>query len=113
MRTLCAAVLASSLAGCAYQPIVDRPGPTYAQDLTECRAAAQGTSGPGTGAAVGAGVGYALGQVLCRTLGGRDCSGVGRATAIAGGSSGAVAGAQQEAQVVRNCLLGRGHRVLN
>lgn len=102
------------LVGCAYQPIVDRPGPTYAQDLTECRAAAQQAAGPGTGAAVGAGLGYVLGQVLSRATGNRSVANeAGRGAAVLGGASGAGAGMQQEAAIVRNCLRGRGHRVLN
>lgn len=101
------------LAGCAFQPLVDQPGPTYGQDLAECRAHAQQTAGPGTTAAAGAVIGFGLGYVICRTLGGRDCSSTGRATGIVGAASGGGAGYQQEAQVVRACLAGRGYRVLN
>lgn len=106
------------VAGCAapgavYTPIVDRPGPTYAQDLAECRQYAQQVIGPGGGAAAGAAVGFGLGYLMCRAMGGRDCSSVGRGVAVAGAAQGAAVGAVNEVEIVRRCMVGRGHRVLN
>ena len=113
MKTRYAFPVVLLLAGCAYQPVVDRPNAQYHQDLNDCRAHAGGVAGPGTTAAVGAGIGFGLGFVICSALGGRDCSSTGRATAVMGAASGGAAGARDESQVVRNCLLNRGHRVLN
>lgn len=106
-------LLAVLLTGCAYQPIVDRPGANYSKDLAECRAYEQGVAGPGTGAAVGAGAGFAMGFAICAILRGSDCGRVGAATAVLGATSTAGAGAESEAQVVRNCLRARGYAVLN
>ena len=108
-----AILLVMFLSGCVYQPVVDQPNAQYYQDLNECRAHAGEVAGPGTTAAVGAGIGFGLGFVLCAALGGRDCSSTGRATAVMGAASGGAAGARDESQVVRNCLIGRGHQVLN
>lgn len=106
-------ILIVLLAGCAYQPVVDQPSAAYQSDLAACRAHAQQVAGPGTNAATGAAVGFGLGYLICSAMGGRDCSSVGRGVAVAGAASGAGSGAQSEAQIVRNCLAGRGHRVLN
>lgn len=101
------------LAACAFQPIVDQPGAGYHQDLAECRQQAERVAGPGTTAAAGAVIGAGLGFALCAAFGGRDCGTTARGTAVMGSAYGAAGGAQSEAQVVRNCLVGRGHRVLN
>ena len=101
------------LASCSFQPIVDQPNAGYQQDLAECRAQAERTAGPGTTAAAGAVIGAGLGFALCAAFGGRDCGTTARGTAVMGSAYGAAGGAQNEAQVVRNCLVGRGHRVLN
>lgn len=113
MKTRYAFPVVLLLAGCAYQPVVDQPNADYQKDLAECRAHAGEVAGPGTTAAVGAGIGYGLGFLLCRTLGGRDCSATARATGVMGAAHGGAAGARDESQVIRNCLLSRGHRVLN
>lgn len=101
------------LTACAFQPIVDQPGASYRQDLAECREQAERVAGPGTTAVAGAVIGAGLGFALCAAFGGRDCGTTARGTAMMGSAYGAAGGAQSEAQVVRNCLIGRGHRVLN
>lgn len=115
MRRLIILVFAAALAGCAttYAPIVDQPSGAYASDLADCRAHAQRTLDAGSGAAAGATIGAGLGLVLCSALGGRDCGRTAAGTAVLGAAHGAGAGHQSEAQVVRACLVGRGHRVLN
>ena len=82
--------IALGLAGCAYRPIVDPKRSDmarYETDLAECRQIAEQAPGPGTGAAVGA--------------------------AVLGAAGGAGRGARDERQVIRNCMIGRGHAVLN
>lgn len=112
-RSLVIAALALALSACAYNPVVDRPGPSYQQDLAECRALAEGEAGAGTGAAVGAVGGAVLGEVVGRTGGLMNqrghMSGLGAAL---GAMSGAAAGAQAQREVVQRCLIGRGYRVL-
>lgn len=101
------------LTACAFQPIVDQPRAGYQQDLAECREQAERVAGPGTTAVAGAVIGAGLGFALCAAFGGRDCGTTTRGTAVMGSAYGAAGGAQSEKQVVRNCLVGRGHRVLN
>ena len=101
------------LAGCVYQPVVDQPGADYDRDLAECRQQAERVAGPGTTAAAGAVIGAGLGFALCAAFGGRDCGDTAAGTAVMGSAYGAAGGAQSEMAVVRNCLIGRGHRVLN
>lgn len=112
-----AVVLVLLLSGCAFQPIVDhRAGPgqaVYAQDLAECQQYAEQLADPATAAAVGTGGGYALGRVFARTMRATNGAETGRASAIVGALSAAASAAQARANVVRRCLEGRGHRVLN
>lgn len=106
-------VFVAFLSGCAYQPIVDRPGPNYSHDLAECQTYANQVLGPGGGAAGGAAIAGGLGFAMCLALRGTNCSRVAGASAIAGGASGVGVGARSEASIVRNCLLSRGHAVIN
>jgi len=101
------------LSGCAYHPIVDRPGPNYSRDLAECQSYAHQVMGPGGGAAAGAAITGAVGYAMCLALRGNNCGRVAGASAIGGGASGAGIGAQSESSIVRNCLLSRGHAVIN
>ena len=103
--TALAALLA--LSGCTTtdEIIIDQKGvnmAAYQQDLAECKTYSESVQ---TGEK--AGVGAASGAVVGGLIG-----------AITGGSEGAVKGAvsqgaQEEVQVVKNCLRGRGYRVLN
>jgi outer membrane lipoprotein SlyB len=98
------------------EPIIDMAGvdpETLEQDMAECEAYAdqvdvrrQTTVGAATGAAVGGVIGAVFGnsQTAART------AGVGATT---GGVSGASGALSERRQVIRNCLLGRGYRVLN
>jgi outer membrane lipoprotein SlyB len=104
-------------AGCAWRPVVDPKTTDMARfetDLGECRQIAEQAPGAGAGAAGGAAVGYALGQVVARTTGHSNMANeAGRGAAVIGGAKGAGAGAQGKRAVIRNCLAGRGHKVLN
>jgi outer membrane lipoprotein SlyB len=116
-KTVFALALAFGVAGCAYRPVVD-PKRTdmakYETDLVECRQIAEKAPGAGTGAAVGAVGGYAVGQVLARTTGNKNrADHAGRGGAVVGAASGAGAGAKNKQQIIKNCMIGRGHAVLD
>jgi outer membrane lipoprotein SlyB len=109
--------LALGVAGCAYRPVVD-PKRTdmakYETDLVECRQVAEQAPGGGAGALVGAGAGYAVGQVFARTTGRANVANeAGRGAAVLGAAGGAGAGARNKRQVIKNCMIGRGHAVLD
>ena len=116
------AVAAALLAGCAapmhsYQPLVDgdTTSTQYQRDLEECRAYAMTKPSAENSAAVGAIVGVLAGVALLALGGGRG--GWGNEVAAVGAAAGAVQGysegAQGQQNVVKRCLAGRGHRVLD
>lgn len=105
------------LVGCARNaPIIDTKGVDigqYQQDLAECQSYAQqvDTGGKVAGStAGGAVVGGAIGAVLNGTKGAQKGAGAG---AITGAARGAASGQREQQRVVKNCLRGRGYRVLN
>lgn len=85
----------------------------YEQDLLECQQYAHQVDVANTtaaNAAVGAGILGALAAVL-----GGNRYDVGRwaaVGAITGGVNGAAAGGQTQVDIIRNCMSGRGYRVL-
>jgi len=93
--------------------IIDKQGvdmSRYEQDLAECRSYStevQTGKKAATGAASGAVVGGLIGAI---TGDAGKSAGVG---AVAGGARGVGEGSRDEVQVVKNCLRGRGYRVLN
>ena len=112
------AVLISVLSfGCAtYRPIVDTKGvdmAAYETDMRECQAYAEGQD-PAAKAAVGAVAGAALGATIAALLGGNR--GSRNSVAAVGGVSGAGAGASSamkaQTAITRNCMAGRGYKVL-
>ena len=116
------AVAAAFLAGCAapmhsYQPQVDgdTTSTQYQRDLEECRAYAMTKPSAENSAAVGAIVGALAGVALLALGGGRGGWGneVAAIGAAAGGVQGYTEGAQGQQNVVKRCLAGRGHRVLD
>ncbi|MFO0996427.1 MAG: glycine zipper family protein [Alphaproteobacteria bacterium] len=123
MKPVIAATAAILIAGCAnsYRPIVDSKGTdmsNYEQDLTECRSYASQVSPAGTaagGAVLGAAAGGALGAVG-GAFSGHPGFGAARGAAL-GGTGGLLAGgykgAQDQTHIVRNCMRGRGYRVLD
>lgn len=96
--------------------IIDTKGvdiAAYEQDLTDCEAlASQVPVGEraATGAVVGAVVGGAVGAVFDGGDGAERGAGVG---AVSGTLSGAQSGLEEEDQVLKNCMQGRGYKVLN
>jgi hypothetical protein len=120
---LASALLAAVTVGCAsrYEPIVDSRDldqVQYQTDLTDCREYADRVdvgSGAAGGGLIGAGVGAAIGAAV-----GAITGSPGRGAAIGaagGGTSGAASGglssAEKKRRVIRNCLSGRGYRVLD
>lgn len=113
-----ALLLLPVLAGCAFNrpPIVDMAGvdpAAYQRDLQECEAYAaevQVAAQAGTGAAAGAVVGAAVGAVFGNSSTAARGAGAG---AVSGAANGTGTGLAERRQVIRNCLIGRGYRVLN
>jgi outer membrane lipoprotein SlyB len=118
--TIIAAALA--LTGCAvsntgagFSPLIDGADRTKINaDLSHCQAYARQVAGSADRAAAGALAGALIGGVLNAALGakgyGNEMAAFG---AITGGLEGAGAGARDQQSIVRKCMVGRGHRVLN
>lgn len=117
-NTMTALLAAVALAACTTtdEIIIDQKGvnmSAYQQDLAECQAySASVNTGEKTavGAASGAVVGGLIGAITGGGEGAARGAGVG---AVGGGAKGVSEGSQSEVQVVKNCLRGRGYRVLN
>lgn len=115
MRVVVVVAVVAVLAACsgASGPIIDTKGVDLAQyerDKAECEAyATQVSTGQavGRGAAGGAAVGAAIGAITGSA--GRG-AGIG---AVTGGAESARISDRERANVVSNCLRGRGYRVLN
>lgn len=113
-------IVMAALCGCAGagKPIVDMKGVNsyqYEQDLEECSTYADEVAlGQKTaeGAVAGAVVGAAVGAIWD----GHRGNSVERSAAtgaVLGGAGGAGSGVSERRSVVKNCLRGRGYRVLN
>jgi hypothetical protein len=98
--------------------IVDMKGVNayqYEQDLAECADYADEVnvaSKTAGGAAAGAAVGAAVGVIWDGYRGNSPERGAATG-AVVGGAGGAGSGLNERSQVVKNCLRGRGYRVLN
>tara|TARA_B110000305_G_C19245595_1_gene542150 strand:+ start:310 stop:729 length:420 start_codon:yes stop_codon:yes gene_type:complete len=96
--------------------IIDTKGAdiaAYEADLADCEALASQVpvdERAATGAVVGAVVGGAVGAVFDGGNGAERGAGVG---AVSDTLSGAQSGLQEEDQVLKNCMQGRGYKVLN
>jgi outer membrane lipoprotein SlyB len=96
--------------------IIDQKGvdmAAYQKDLAECQTYSESVKTgekTGVGAASGAVVGGLIGAITGGGEGAAKGAGVG---AVGGGARGASQGVETEVQVVKNCLRGRGYRVLN
>jgi len=117
-RAASGVVIALLMTGCASKPIVDMKGVNraqYEQDLGECGQYAdevQVARKAAGGAAAGAAVGAAIGVIWD----GHNGNSVGRDAAtgaVLGGAGGAGGGVKERDDVVKNCLRGRGYKVLN
>jgi hypothetical protein len=118
MRNVVAIAVLALLAGCAYRPVVDpktsKNPERFDADLAECRQIAEGNTSGGGAALAGAGIGAAIGAGVAAASGNRDAvGGAAGAGAVIGGAKGAGGSAREKRTIVRNCLKGRGHAVLN
>lgn len=111
-------ILIVGLGACATKnAIVDTKGideAKYQQDYSECEAYADQVA-TGDTVAKSAGFGAFVSGAITAVLGG-DSSSIARsagAGAVGGGAAGAMQGESEKGQVLRNCLRGRGYRVLN
>jgi hypothetical protein len=110
-------LIAALLAGCAAHPdpIIDTKGvdpQRLAEDWEECEAYTEEiviAQGVGKGAALGGAVGAATGAVSNRRDVG-EAAGVG---AIYGGTRSGLEADREQQKVFKNCMRGRGYRVLN
>ena len=114
--TLAASIaLASCATAPSYRPVVDTQGVDlnrYEQDLSDCKSYAAQVD-PARRATGGAIVGALFGAALGGAIGGRDFAGTGaRIGAVEGVGVGAASGVVDQHTIVRNCLTGRGYRVL-
>ena len=113
-------VLIAVLVGCAPAPrhrvIIDTKNVDlnrYYQDLDECSGYAEQVDASGNtarGAGRGAAVGGAVGGILRGTEGAAKGAGVG---AVTGAARGYESSEKEQVKVVKNCMRGRGYRVLN
>ena len=130
LRALTVAVLALPfLVGCApsrsWQPAVDpqasRSPDTLSQDMYECQQLAMQASSDTTqegaqGAVAGGALGAATGAAVGAATGGNAGTGAAVGAAVTGIAGMFKQGTENEAryrQAYRNCMLGRGHNVLN
>ncbi|HSG90478.1 MAG TPA: hypothetical protein VLA56_14780 [Pseudomonadales bacterium] len=113
-------LLAASLGGCVTPAknsiLVDTKGidPVgYQRDLDECGEYADSVSTGGR-AAAGAAAGATIWGAIGAIFGGSDgAARGGGAGAVVGGARGAGSGYSEKQEIVRNCLRGRGYKVLN
>ena len=103
------------IVGCANnRPIIDTKGVDmrgFESDLAECQQYAQQVE-TGKDTAVDAGLGAAFGWAISAVTGGDGQRGA-SIGAVTGGAKGLSKSANTKEQVIRNCLIGRGYRVLN
>lgn len=107
-------LLALTACSGATGPIIDTKGvdmSKYQTDRTECEAYAQQVS-TGTAVAKGAAGGAAVGAAVGAIAGGDAAKGAGIG-AVTGGAESARISDEEKADVVNNCLRGRGYKVLN
>ena len=121
MKNLCLLAILLALSSCAgYRPIVDLQSnqTNYEADLADCQRYADQISPAGrgaTGAVIGGVVGGLLGLAVGVAFGVNpaELAGFGAAVGgIQGAAGGAVQGGASQMDVIRNCLSGRGYRVL-
>ena len=109
------------LAGCAgptganYRPIADTKGVDlnrYEADLRDCQAYATQTAGAGESAATGAVAGALFGAILGAAAGVKNNNRTAAVGAVTGAASAGVEGEKNQRNIIRNCMGGRGYKVL-
>ena len=123
MKRLIVALMSAALVACAtptdpqYRPIVDTQGMdhnAFERDLAECKQFATQQMDAAQGAAAGAVAGALFGAAIGAVLGlrGNDLAQVAGVGAVTWGTAGAGGAQRSQADIVKNCLAGRGYRVL-
>ena len=107
-------ITACASTGADYQPIVDgSTGPAYQADLQDCQQLAQtrqyDNGDVRTSAAVGAGIGGIIGLA---DGGVGDAVGGALIGGLIGGGSETFETREERKEIVMNCMIGRGHRVV-
>ncbi|ARO88138.1 glycine zipper family protein [Nitrosospira lacus] len=95
-----------------YSPVVDNAGPNHGKDLAECQEYARNAGDQGSSAASGAIGGALVGTALNLVAGGGHSAGYAGFGALAGGVGGVTNVAENQKQMIINCLRGRGYNVL-
>lgn len=111
------ALSACATGGAAHSPIIDGPqSAAYQQDLSECRSYAEqrsyNNSDVRTQALIGAGVGGLLGLANAYSADEGDFFTGAIIGGLFSGGSEALETRGQRREILLNCLVGRGHRVL-
>ena len=110
------AALLTTACASSKRVVVDKQGideAQYQQDLTDCRTVADEVS-TGRDAAEGAAGGAIIGGILGAIFGNSSTAGRMAGGGAVIGAAGKAGDAEQEkSQVVKNCMRGRGYRVLN
>lgn len=101
--------------GAAYEPIVDGPtGAVYQADLQDCQNLAEtrqyDNGDTRTAAAIGAGIGGIAGLAENGNLGEAAVGAL--IGGVIGGGGGALETREERKEIVLNCMVGRGHRVV-
>lgn len=122
-KAIAAIISAAVLSGCAtgptganYRPLVDSRGAAaanYERDLFECQSFARQRAGAAESAMGGAIAGALLGVALGAIVGGgirNEMAGIG---ALTGGLQAAGQGEGTQRDIIRRCLAGRNHTVLD
>lgn len=103
--------------GAQYRPLIDERGVDlgrYNSDLSDCQVYAHRVAGAGQQAAVGAVAGALFGAVIAAAAGsGYNSGATTRVGAVTGAVAGAGSGETDQRNVIRNCMSGRGYRVLH
>jgi len=117
MKLIYSLFIILAVSGCASKKvIIDKEGvdmSKYEQDLEACKQYAEEVetgSEVAKGAVGGAVIGGAVGAIIGGRRSAGTLAGVGAVTGSARGGSSA---SREKSQVIKNCLRGRGYRVLN
>ena len=117
MKTILLLLIIVAVSACAtHKVIVDKQGidmTQYEQDLAECSQYAEEVdagSEVAKGAVGGAVIGGAVGAILGGRKSAERLGGVAAVTGAAGSGSSA---SREKNQVIKNCLRGRGYKILN
>lgn len=88
----------------------------FESDMRECQQYASQATGAGTSAAVGAAIGAGLMALLAGVGGGKkryDMGATARQGAVVGAVAGGAHGEDDQHNIIRRCMAGRGYNVLN